>query len=90
MIGNKIDQMFESAFVVFDTGDSHAVVMSGLICGSPDRADRKKVFDAFWGMWKKYEGTLGAALTTQVMAEVFNAKVRPFTPPRIRSSSWWE
>ena len=45
---------------------------------SPDRADRKKVFDAFWGMWKKYEGTLGAALTTQVMAEVFNAKVRHF------------
>ena len=45
---------------------------------SPNRADRKKVFDAFWGMWKKYEGTLGATLTTQVMGEVFNAKVRHF------------
>src|SRR5689334_5758184 len=43
-----------------------------------NRADRKKVFDAFWGMWKKYEGTLGATLTTQVMGEVFNAKVRHF------------
>jgi oligoendopeptidase F len=42
------------------------------------RADRKKVFDAFWGMWKKYEGTLGANLTTQVMGEVFNAKVRHY------------
>lgn len=45
---------------------------------SPVRGDRKKVFDAFWGMWKKYEGTLGATLTTQVMGEVFNAKVRHF------------
>jgi oligoendopeptidase F len=45
---------------------------------SENRADRKKVFDAFWGMWKKYEGTLGATLTTQVMGEVFNAKVRRF------------
>ncbi len=45
---------------------------------SPNRADRKLVFDAFWGMWKKYEGTLGATLTTQVMGEVFNAKVRHY------------
>jgi oligoendopeptidase F len=43
-----------------------------------NRADRKKVFDAFWGMWKKYEATLGATLTTQVMGEVFNARVRHF------------
>ena len=28
--------------------------------------------------WKKYEGTFGATLTTQVMGEVFNAKVRHF------------
>lgn len=45
---------------------------------SDNRGDRKKVFDAFWGMWKKYQGTLGATLTTQVMGEVFNAKVRHF------------
>jgi oligoendopeptidase F len=45
---------------------------------SPIRADRKAVFDAFWGMWKKYEGTLGATLTAQVMGEVFNAKVRHY------------
>jgi oligoendopeptidase F len=42
------------------------------------RADRKKVFDAFWGAFHKYEGTFGATLTTQVMGEVFNAKVRHF------------
>jgi oligoendopeptidase F len=45
---------------------------------APLRADRKKVFDAFWGAFKKYEGTFGATLTTQVMGEVFNAKVRHF------------
>ena len=43
-----------------------------------NRADRKKVFDAFWGMWAKYEGTFGASLTTQVMGEEFIAKSRHF------------
>ncbi len=45
---------------------------------APNRADRKKVFDTFWGAFKKYEGTLGATLTTQVMGEVFDAKERHF------------
>lgn len=45
---------------------------------APVRADRKKVFDAFWGMFKRYEGTFGATLTAQVMGEIFNAKVRRF------------
>jgi oligoendopeptidase F len=45
---------------------------------APLRADRKKVFDAFWGAYKKYEGTFGQTLTTQVMGEIFNAKVRHF------------
>jgi oligoendopeptidase F len=42
------------------------------------RAERKHVFDAFWGTWKKYEGTAGATLTTQVMGDVFTAKERHF------------
>jgi oligoendopeptidase F len=45
---------------------------------SPNRADRKKVFDAFWGAFKSYEGTFGATLSTQVQAETFQAKVRHF------------
>jgi len=28
----------------------------------PDRGDRKKVFDAFWGRWKEYERTFGVTL----------------------------
>ena len=39
-------------------------------------ADRKKVFDSFWGAWKTYEGTMGAVLTTQIMGDVFGAKTR--------------
>ena len=45
---------------------------------SPNRADRKKVFDAFWKSFKSYEGTFGANLGTQVMGEEFQAKVRKF------------
>ena len=42
------------------------------------RAERKQVFDAFWDTWRKYEGTAVAALTTQVMGDVFTAKARHF------------
>ena len=45
---------------------------------SPNREDRKKVFDAFWSTWQKYEGTFGASLNTQVLAEEFDAKVRHY------------
>jgi oligoendopeptidase F len=43
------------------------------------RADRKKVFDAFWSTFHKYEGTLGQTLNTQVLGETFAAKVRRFS-----------
>jgi len=45
---------------------------------APNRADRKLVFDTFWATYKKYEGTFGQSLTTQVMGEEFNAKQRRF------------
>ena len=40
------------------------------------RADRKKVFDGFFGSFKAAEGTLGATLNANVLAHVFNAKAR--------------
>jgi oligoendopeptidase F len=43
---------------------------------SENRADRKLVFDAFWGAWKGYEGTNGAVLTAQIMGDIFRAKTR--------------
>jgi oligoendopeptidase F len=62
--GTKIDRLDQAAY----TKSRQA----------PDRADRKKVFDTFWGTWQKYEGTLGASLNTQVLAAEFDAKVRHY------------
>jgi len=45
---------------------------------SPVRADRKLVFDAFFGAWKAAEGTFGANVTTQVLGDVFTSRVRHF------------
>jgi oligoendopeptidase F len=45
---------------------------------SPDRADRKLVFDAFWGAWSRYQGTLGGLLSAQVMGDAFSAGARHF------------
>jgi oligoendopeptidase F len=43
-----------------------------------NRADRKKVFDAFWLARSAFQGVFGAALTTQVMGEEFDTKTRHF------------
>jgi oligoendopeptidase F len=45
---------------------------------STNRADRKKVFDAYWGAWKKFEGTAGALLTTEILGTHFVAQSRKF------------
>jgi oligoendopeptidase F len=46
---------------------------------SSNRADRKLVLDAFFGAWSRYQGTLGALLTTQVMGDAFGARARNFS-----------
>jgi len=43
-----------------------------------NRDDRKKVFDEFWGTWKKYERTFGVSLYSQVKRDQFYAKVRRY------------
>lgn len=43
-----------------------------------DRGERKAVFDAFWGAYRKFESTFGATLITQVMGDVFTAKARHY------------
>jgi oligoendopeptidase F len=43
-----------------------------------DRNERKAAFDAFWGTWRQFESTSGATLATQLMGDVFSAKVRKF------------
>ena len=43
------------------------------------RADRKLVFDEYWNAWKKFEGTTGSILTTQIMGDHFTAQERKFS-----------
>jgi len=62
--GTKIDRLDQAAY-----GKYRQVA---------NRDDRKKVFDAFWGTWKKYEGTFGASLNAQVLGEEFVANSRHF------------
>ena len=45
---------------------------------SPNRTDRKLVFDSFWQTWKNYESTDGAILTTRIMGNLFAAKARKY------------
>jgi oligoendopeptidase F len=44
-----------------------------------NRADRKLAFDQYWSTWKKFEGTAGGLLTTQVMGDHFGAEARKFS-----------
>jgi oligoendopeptidase F len=46
--------------------------------GSPDRAERKKVMDTFFGASSVYESSLGAALSAQVQVDIFGAKARKY------------
>ena len=43
-----------------------------------DRTERKAVFDAFFGAFKTYESSLGAALATKVQGDIFTAKARKY------------
>src|SRR5262249_43823843 len=44
-----------------------------------NRADRKTVFDAYWGAWKSLEGTVGALLATSLMGDHFVTHARKFS-----------
>jgi oligoendopeptidase F len=43
-----------------------------------NRGDRKLAFDQYWSTWKRFEGTAGGLLTTQVMGNHFTAEARRF------------
>ena len=43
-----------------------------------NRDDRKKVFDAFWGSYKGFENSLGAALSAKLKSDVFEARTRKY------------
>ena len=45
---------------------------------APVRADRKAVFDAFWGEYGKFKSSLGAAYLSHVKADIFRKKARKY------------
>jgi oligoendopeptidase F len=45
---------------------------------APARADRKLVFDTFWGTYGKFKNSLGAAYLSHVKADVFEKKARKY------------
>lgn len=47
-----------------------------------NRADRKLVFDAFWGKWKEFERTFGETLYGQLKSDAAYAKVRHYDGTR--------
>ena len=52
---------------------------------SPDRADRERVMDAFFGAWKTYERTAGALLLSQLKQDKAYAAVRKYPDSISRS-----
>lgn len=44
----------------------------------PNRADRKLVFDAFWGKWKEFERTYGVTFYEMLKKDAAYAKVRNY------------
>ena len=46
--------------------------------GAPNRDDRKLVFDRFWGSYKPFESSLGAALASKVRGDMFQARARHY------------
>ena len=47
--------------------------------GTPNRADRKAVFDAFFGSYHNFQQTLAQTLTGQVQAQIFEARMRGYS-----------
>ncbi|MFD1958290.1 M3 family metallopeptidase [Novosphingobium panipatense] len=45
---------------------------------APNREDRKKVFDAFYGQMGKFENSLGAAMAAKLKGDVFEARARNY------------
>ncbi len=45
---------------------------------APNRADRKLIFDRFWGSYKGFESSLGAALAAQIKGNIFAARTRNY------------
>jgi oligoendopeptidase F len=45
---------------------------------APNRADRKLVFDAFWGKWKEFERTFGVTFSESLKKDTVYTRVRKY------------
>lgn len=66
--------------VTLSTGEELRLSQAGYSRGRqlPNRADRKLVFDDFWGVWKAYENTYGAILGGHLKALQLNTRERGY------------
>ncbi len=66
--------------VTLSTGETVTLDASGYskYRSSPNREDRKKVFQAFWTAYDKYRRTFGSTMHGQVMTHVFVKDVRGY------------
>lgn len=75
------------AELTLSTGEKAKLTPSGYtkFRGTENRADRKAVFDAFFGSYKNYQQTLAQTLSGQVQAQVFDARMRGYPSALARS-----
>jgi len=66
--------------VTLSDGRSQRLDVQGytLTRDAPNRADRKQVFDTFFGELGKFENSLGAAMSAKLKGDVFQAKARSY------------
>jgi oligoendopeptidase F len=66
--------------VTLSNGETLRLSQSGYSVGrqATQREDRKLVFDAFWGVWKDFEATLGTLMNAHVQGLVFRTEVRDY------------
>jgi oligoendopeptidase F len=66
--------------VTLSTGEEVTLNASGYARhrAAPARADRKLVFDAFWGAYRTYENTFGTTFNGMVQADLFRARARNY------------
>jgi oligoendopeptidase F len=66
--------------VTLSTGQSVRLDDQGytLYRAVPDRADRKLVFDRFWGSYGTFQNSIGSALAAKVKGDMFQAKARKY------------
>jgi oligoendopeptidase F len=84
--GEAIHSIFTNAELPYPTvtlGDREQVRLDAaaytLHRASPNRADRDRVFQQFWGEYNQFKGTLGVSLYNQVKGHIFNRDVHKYS-----------